>query len=59
MGAIMGADVLLGHDANCAKWIRKFSGDRFAAQSHGGVEAGGVQAGGEGRRRREGRRTRG
>jgi 5-methyltetrahydrofolate--homocysteine methyltransferase len=54
MGAIMGADVLLGHDANCAKWIRKFSGDRFAAQSHGGVEAGGGSG-----RRREGRRTRG
>ncbi|MEX2649848.1 MAG: methyltetrahydrofolate cobalamin methyltransferase [Alphaproteobacteria bacterium] len=52
MGAIMGADVLLGHDANCARWIRKFSGDRFAAQSHGGVEAGG------GGRRREGRRNR-
>ena len=54
MGAIMGADVLLGHDANCAKWIRKFSGDRFAQQSHGGVEA----TGGDSRRRREGRRTR-
>ncbi|MBM3585099.1 MAG: methyltetrahydrofolate cobalamin methyltransferase [Alphaproteobacteria bacterium] len=54
MAAVMGADVLLGHDANCARWIRKFSGDRFAAQSHGGVEAGGA-----GGRRREGRRNRG
>ncbi|MGH6717891.1 MAG: methyltetrahydrofolate cobalamin methyltransferase [Alphaproteobacteria bacterium] len=54
VAAIMGADVLLGHDANCARWIRKYSGDRFAAQSHGGIEAGGS----EGRRRREGRRNR-
>ena len=53
MGAIMAADVLLGHDPNCGRWIRKFSGDRFAAQSHGGVEAGGSA------RRREGRRNRG
>ncbi len=54
VGAIMGADVLLGHDANCARWIRKYSGDRFAAQSHGGIEAGS-----DGRRPRAGRRNRG
>lgn len=53
MAAIMGGDVMLGHDSNCARWIRKFSGDRFAAQSHGGVEAGTAA---DGRRRRENRR---
>ena len=42
IGGKFGDDgTLLGHDPNCGRWIRKFSGDRFAAQSHGGVEAGG------------------
>lgn len=45
--AILGADVVMGHDANCAAWIRKY---REPAPEGAGGE------GGEGRGRREGRR---
>jgi 5-methyltetrahydrofolate--homocysteine methyltransferase len=45
--AILGADVVMGHDPNCAAWIRK-----YREPSPEGAEA----AGGEGRGRREGRR---
>jgi len=48
--AIMGADVMMGHDPNCSRWIRKF---REAAP---GAEAGdgGGRGGGSRRRRRGG-----
>jgi len=45
MTAVMGADVMMGHDPNCARWIRKYR--EPAAE------------GDEGSRRREGRRRRG
>jgi 5-methyltetrahydrofolate--homocysteine methyltransferase len=44
--AILGADVVMGADPNCAAWIRKY---REPAPE-------GAEAGGEGRRGREGRR---
>lgn len=47
MSGVMGADVLMGHDAHCANWIRK-----FREPSPEGEAAGG-------RGRREGRRRRG
>jgi 5-methyltetrahydrofolate--homocysteine methyltransferase len=46
MTGIMGADTLMGHDAHCAAWIRKFR--EPAAE--------GDAAGGRGRRERSGRR---
>jgi 5-methyltetrahydrofolate--homocysteine methyltransferase len=46
MTGVMGADVLMGHDANCARWIRKFREPL----------AEGEEAGSRGRR--EGRRRR-
>jgi 5-methyltetrahydrofolate--homocysteine methyltransferase len=46
MTAIMGADVAMGHDENCARWIQKFREPAAA-----GEEAGG-RRGREGRRRR-------
>ena len=27
MAAVLGADVMMGHDPNCARWIKKFRGD--------------------------------
>ena len=47
LAAIMGADVMMGHDPNCMRWIRKF---RTPPPEGAGGE------GGEGRRRRRGRR---
>jgi 5-methyltetrahydrofolate--homocysteine methyltransferase len=44
--AILGADVVMGHDSNCASWIRKY---REPPQAGNGAEVGG-------RGRREGRR---
>ena len=44
--AILGADVVMGHDPNCAAWIRKYR----EPPAEGG------EAAGEGRSRREGRR---
>ncbi|MCP5371975.1 MAG: methyltetrahydrofolate cobalamin methyltransferase [Hyphomicrobiales bacterium] len=51
MAGVMGADVIMGHDPNCARWIRRFR------DPEGGAGAGGA-GGGERRRRggREGRR---
>jgi 5-methyltetrahydrofolate--homocysteine methyltransferase len=46
MHAIMGADVMLGHDALCAKWLTKFR--EPAAEGAGGSRA----ERGERRRRR-------
>ncbi|MBX6322367.1 MAG: methyltetrahydrofolate cobalamin methyltransferase [Rhodospirillaceae bacterium] len=48
MTGIMGADVLMGHDPNCLRWIQRFR--EPAAE--------GAAAGGEGARRRENRRRR-
>ena len=48
MQAIMGADVMMGHDPDCARWIRKFR-EPPAADAAGG--AGGRR---EGRRRARG-----
>ncbi len=48
MTGIMGADVMMGHDAHCAAWIRKY---REPAPEG---EAGGARNRREGRRRREG-----
>lgn len=47
MTGVMGADVMMGHDPNCARWIRKFR--EPAAE---GAEAAGGRGGREGRRRR-------
>ncbi len=47
--AIMGADVMMGHDPNCTRWIRKF---REPAPGGDAKEGGG--RGGGGRRRRGG-----
>ncbi len=47
--AIMGADVMMGHDPNCSRWIRKF---REPAPDGEAGEGGG--RGGGGRRRRRG-----
>lgn len=47
MTGVMGADVMMGHDPNCARWIRKFR--EPAAE---GAEATGGRGGREGRRRR-------
>jgi len=47
LAAIMGADVMMGHDPNCMRWIQKFRTP--PAEGAGGE-------GGEGRRRRRGRR---
>lgn len=47
MAGVMGADVMMGHDPNCARWIRKFR--EPAAE---GAEAAGGRGGREGRRRR-------
>jgi len=44
--AILGADVVMGHDPNCAAWIRKYREPSPEGEA----------AGGEGRGRREGRR---
>ncbi|MCC7047089.1 MAG: dihydropteroate synthase [Alphaproteobacteria bacterium] len=46
MMAVMGADVLMGHDEHCARWIRKFR----EPAPEGAAEAGGGRR--EGRRRR-------
>ncbi len=45
IAATMGGDVMMGHDANCARWIRRFRQP--------------IAEGEEGGRRREGRRRRG
>jgi len=46
--AIMGADVMMGHDPNCSRWIRKFR------EPAPGTEAGDGGGRGGGRRRRRG-----
>jgi hypothetical protein len=48
LAGVMGADVLMGHDPNCTRWIRRFR--EPAAEGSG-------EAGARGRR--EGRRRRG
>jgi 5-methyltetrahydrofolate--homocysteine methyltransferase len=50
--ACMGADVMMGHDPDCARWIRKFR----APPPGAGVEGadGAAAAGGAARGRREG-----
>jgi 5-methyltetrahydrofolate--homocysteine methyltransferase len=48
LAGVMGADVLMGHDPNCTRWIRKFR----EPAAEGSAEAGA-------RGRREGRRHRG
>ena len=50
MAGVMGADVIMGHDPNCARWIRRFR-DPESAGGEGGGEGGGRRRGG-----REGRR---
>ena len=47
MAAVMGADVMMGHDPDCRRWIRKFRDPNAGGDSEGGVRA-----------RREGRRRR-
>jgi len=47
--AVMGADVMMGHDANCARWIR-----RFREVLPAGAEGEPARARREGRRRRGG-----
>ena len=60
MQACMGADVMMGHDPNCANWIRKYRdvaapGAAAAPGAQGAAGAGGpAGAGGAGRGRREG-----
>jgi 5-methyltetrahydrofolate--homocysteine methyltransferase len=49
MAAVMGADILMGNDPDCRRWIRK-----FREPVEGGAEAGAEG----GRRRREGGRRR-
>lgn len=49
MQAVMGADVLMGHDEHCARWIRKY---REPAPEGAAAEATGVRR--ENRRRRAG-----
>ncbi len=48
--AVMGADVMMGHDPDCARWIRKFR-EAPALQAGGGTAA---AAEGAARGRREG-----
>jgi len=48
MSGIMGADVMMGHDAHCANWIRKFREPAAEGEAPAGQ-----------RGRREGRRRRG
>ena len=50
MAAVMGADVLMGHDPNCARWIRRFR--EPAPEGAAGAEAAGGRR--ENRRRRAG-----
>lgn len=47
MAGVMGADVLMGHDRNCSRWIR-----RFREPAAEGTDAAGARGGREGRRRR-------
>jgi 5-methyltetrahydrofolate--homocysteine methyltransferase len=47
MTGVMGADVLMGHDPNCGRWIRK-----FREPSAEGTEEAGARGRREGRRRR-------
>ena len=49
MAAVMGADVLMGHDPNCARWIRRFL-EPTAPSAPGTTEGTGVRR--ENRRRR-------
>jgi len=49
MTAIMGADVMMGHDPNCGRWIRKFR----EPAAVGDEAPAGARAGREGRRRRQ------
>jgi 5-methyltetrahydrofolate--homocysteine methyltransferase len=54
MTAVMGADVAMGNDPNCMRWIQKF---REAAHAAAGIESGegaGRRAGRENRRRARG-----
>lgn len=46
--AVLGADIVMGHDPNCANWIRKY---REPAPEGAGGEGGGRRGGREGRRR--------
>ena len=47
MAAVMGADVMMGHDPDCRRWIRKFRDPNAGGEGEGGA-----------RGRREGRRRR-
>jgi 5-methyltetrahydrofolate--homocysteine methyltransferase len=50
MAAVMGADVLMGHDPNCARWIRRFREPAAPGAAAGALEGTGVRR--ENRRRR-------
>lgn len=47
MAGVMGADVMMGHDRNCSRWIR-----RFREPAPEGAETQGARGGRDGRRRR-------
>lgn len=49
MAGVMGADVMMGHDPNCARWIRKFR----EPAAEGAEAQAGARGGREGRRRRQ------
>ena len=53
MQAVAGADVMMGHDPDCARWIRRYREPRVA---NGAAEGAGASAPGE--RRERGRRRR-
>lgn len=50
VSAIMGADVMMGHDPNCTRWIKKYR----EPSAEGASEGEGRRSGREGRRRRRG-----
>ncbi|MBS0389143.1 MAG: methyltetrahydrofolate cobalamin methyltransferase [Proteobacteria bacterium] len=58
MQACLGADVMMGHDPNCANWIRKYrevpAPGAPGVAGAAGATGGGAAAGGAGRGRREG-----
>jgi 5-methyltetrahydrofolate--homocysteine methyltransferase len=49
MQACLGADVMMGHDPNCARWIRKYR-DMPVPGAAGTTGAGGAEGAGRGRR---------
>jgi 5-methyltetrahydrofolate--homocysteine methyltransferase len=52
--ACMGADVMMGHDPDCARWIRRFRAPPPGVGAEGADGAGAAGAGGPARGRREG-----